>query len=155
MLAAQLCLTLCNLTDCSLPGSSVHGIYWARILAWVATPFSKGASRPRNWTQVSYTAGRFFTVWATREAPSWYRCLKITDKNNRNYIWTREAKQSCKTILQISSFPWGYDLVYTSTLECIRKSKTFHCNSRNTDSAYIRGGHIITHHPNPGHYLVL
>ena len=56
------------LTDCGLPGSSVHGIFQARILEWVAIPFFGGSSRPRNWTQVSCIAGRLFTVWATREA---------------------------------------------------------------------------------------
>ena len=52
----------------SPPGSSVHGILQARILEWVAISFSKGSSWPRDWTQVSCIAGRFFTLWATREA---------------------------------------------------------------------------------------
>ena len=52
----------------SLPGSSVHGILQARRLDWVASPFSRGSSWPRGWTWVSHIAGRFFTVWATREA---------------------------------------------------------------------------------------
>ena len=52
-----------------LPGSSVHGIPQARILEWVAIPFSRGSSQPRDWTWVSLIAGRFFTIWATREAP--------------------------------------------------------------------------------------
>ena len=50
--------------DYSPPGSYVHGILQARILGWVAIPFSRGPSQPRDWTQVSCTAGRFFTVWA-------------------------------------------------------------------------------------------
>ena len=54
--------------DCSLPGSSVHGILQARILEWVATSFSRESSRPRNQTQVSCIAGMFFTNWALREA---------------------------------------------------------------------------------------
>ena len=54
--------------DCSLPGSSVHGILQARILEWVAIPFSRGSFQPRDQTQFSYTAGRFFTIWATKEA---------------------------------------------------------------------------------------
>ena len=54
--------------DCSLPGSSVHGTLQARILEWVAISFSRGSSRPRNPTEVSCVAGRFFTNWATREA---------------------------------------------------------------------------------------
>ena len=56
--------------DCSPPGSSIHGIFQARILEWVAIPSSKGTSPPRDRTRVSCTAGRLFTVWATREAPT-------------------------------------------------------------------------------------
>ena len=48
MLVAQLCLTLCDPMDCSLPGSSVHGVLQARILEWVAMPFSSISSQPRD-----------------------------------------------------------------------------------------------------------
>ena len=48
MSVAQSCLTLCNPVDCSPPGFSVHGIFPARILEWVAVPFSRGSSRPRD-----------------------------------------------------------------------------------------------------------
>ena len=54
--------------DCSPPGSSVHGILQARILEWVPIPFFQGSSQPRDWTQVSCTAGRFFAMWITRKA---------------------------------------------------------------------------------------
>ena len=54
--------------DCSSPCSSVHGILQARILKWVAIPFSRASCRSRDQTQVSCTAGGFFAVWATREA---------------------------------------------------------------------------------------
>ena len=54
--------------NCSLPDSSVHGIFQARILDWVAVPFSKGSSQSRDRTQVSHIAGGFFTIWATRES---------------------------------------------------------------------------------------
>ena len=59
----------CDPTDGNPPGSSVHGILQARLLEWVAILFSSGSSWPRDWTQVSPIAGRFFTIWATREAP--------------------------------------------------------------------------------------
>ena len=62
VLVAQSCLTLCDSMDCSLPGSSVHGILQARILEWVVIPFSRGSSQPRDGTWVSYTVGRFFTI---------------------------------------------------------------------------------------------
>ena len=65
---AQSCPTLCYPVDCSLSGSSVHGIFQARVLERVAISFSRGSSQPRNRTRVSCIAGRRFTVWATREA---------------------------------------------------------------------------------------
>ena len=65
---AQLCPSLCDPMDCSPPGSSVHGIHQARILDWVAVPFSKGFLQLWCRTQVSHIAGGFFTSWATREA---------------------------------------------------------------------------------------
>ena len=61
----QSCLTLCDPMDCSPPGSSVHGILQARTLEWVAIPFSRGSSQPRDRTQISFsscTASRFFTT---------------------------------------------------------------------------------------------
>ena len=66
--SCSVCLTLCDVIDCSLPGSSVYEIFQARILDWVANPFSRGSSWLRDRTWVSHIAGRFFTVWVTREA---------------------------------------------------------------------------------------
>ena len=68
VLVAQSCPTLCYPMACGPARSSVHGILQGRILANVALPFSGGSSQPRDWTQVSSIAGRFFTVRATREA---------------------------------------------------------------------------------------
>ena len=65
---AQSCPTLCNPMDCSLSGSSVHGIFQARVLEWIAIFFSRGSPWPRNRTRVSCIAGRRFTVGAIREA---------------------------------------------------------------------------------------
>ena len=53
--------------NCSLPGSSIRGIFQARILEWVAISFSRGSSLPRDWTRVFCILDRHFTVWATRE----------------------------------------------------------------------------------------
>ena len=61
----QSCPNLCNPVDCSLSGSSVHGIFLARVLEWVAISFSRGSFWPRDWTLVSRIVGRRFTVWAT------------------------------------------------------------------------------------------
>ena len=62
VLVAQSSLTLRDPMDGSPPGSSVHGILQARILEWVAIPFSRGLSPPRDRTQVSHIAGRLFTI---------------------------------------------------------------------------------------------
>ena len=62
---SQSCPTLCDPMDCSLSGSSIHGIFQARVLEWIAISFSRGPSRPRNRTWVSRIAGRCFTIWAT------------------------------------------------------------------------------------------
>ena len=52
----------CNPMDCSLPGSSVHGILHARILGWVAIPFSRGSFQPRDGKWVSHIAGRLYNL---------------------------------------------------------------------------------------------
>ena len=72
---AQSCPTLCNPIDCSLPGPSVHGLFQARILEWVVISYSRGSSRPRDRTQVSCLAGRFFTT--EPRLPRWYQWQKI------------------------------------------------------------------------------
>ena len=63
---AQSCPTLCGLMNGSPPGSSVHGIFQARILDWGAIPFSRGTSQPRDRTWVSHIADRFLIVWAPK-----------------------------------------------------------------------------------------
>ena len=47
---------------------TIHGILQARILEWVAFPFSSASSQPKDQAQVSHIAGRFFTIWTTKEA---------------------------------------------------------------------------------------
>ena len=77
----------CNPMDCSLPGSSVHGISQARILEGVSICFSRGSSWPRDQIRVACNAGRVFTDWVTREAPfllaaaaeSLQSCLTLCD----------------------------------------------------------------------------
>ena len=78
---AESCLTLCHPMDCSLPDSSVHGILQARILEWVAIPFSRGSRWSRDETQVSCIAGSLFTIWATREEThEWHQNTWMTAK---------------------------------------------------------------------------
>ena len=59
---AQSCPTFCDPMECSLPGSSLHGILQARILEWVAISFSRGSSQLRDRTWVSCIAGRHFNL---------------------------------------------------------------------------------------------
>ena len=104
VLVTQSCPTLCNLTDCSPSGFSVHGILQARILECIAISFSKGTSRPRDRTLISCLAGRFFTVWVGINNP------KIIMKshmilNNQSNLQTKEQSWRyhapwLKTILQ-------------------------------------------------------
>ena len=63
------CVQLCDSIDCSLTGSSAHGIPQARILEWLAIPFSRGASQSRDQTQVSYIAGRYFYHLSPQGSP--------------------------------------------------------------------------------------
>ena len=122
--------------DCSPPGSSVHGIFQARILEWVAVPFSRGSSRPRDRTQVSCTAGRFFSIWATREAqePPW---------GNRNpktlQLWAKWASSSHRR-------PWtlavGSNTVFRGKTGKIRRRDPRRFQSRRTQTAqsFCSGG---------------
>ena len=60
---------LLNSDNWSTKQSQIHGILQARILQWIAIPFSRGSCWPRDQTQVFHTAGRFSAIWAPREAP--------------------------------------------------------------------------------------
>ena len=62
VLVAQSCPTLCDPMDCSRPDSSVQGLLQAKILQWVAIPFSRGSSRPGNQSRVSCIISGFFTI---------------------------------------------------------------------------------------------
>ena len=75
----QSCLTFCDPMDCSPPGSSVHSILQTIILEWVTVPFSRGSSQPRDRTQVSWTAGGFFIIWATREAWTYFKIKAVLE----------------------------------------------------------------------------
>ena len=102
---AQSCPTLCDPMDCSLSGSSVHGIFQARVLEWVAISFSRVSSQSRDRTLVSCTADRHFTIWATREA---HQLTKMLHKSWRSketfpisfssqyYLDTKIRQKHCK-----------------------------------------------------------
>ena len=94
--------------NCSQPGSCVHGILQARILEWVAIPFSRGSSWPRDGPLVSCIAGRLFTVWGTREAK-----LSTVGPWRGNSIWeTGFFRRLCST--QNALAPWIYFILTTA-----------------------------------------
>ena len=83
-LVTQSYLTLYGPTECSPPGPSLCPWGFSREkYEWVAVPSSTGSSQPRDRTQVSHSAGVFFTIWATREALS---SFKATELPNSMYI---------------------------------------------------------------------
>ena len=84
---------LCDPMDCSLPCSSIHGIFQTRVLEWVAISFSRGSSQPRDRTWVSCIVGRRFTVWATREIPK-----KGNAKECSSSVQFSSVAQSCMTL---------------------------------------------------------
>ena len=90
----QSCPTLCDPMDYTL-----HGILQVRIVEWVAFPFSKGSSQPRDWTQVSRIAGRVFTSWTTREAP----CIGIWIL----YHWATREVPSINTLKELVILQWS------------------------------------------------
>ena len=121
-LVAQSCLTLCDPMNCSPSVSSIHGILQARILEWIAIPFSRGSSWPRDQTQLSCIAGRFFTIWATGKILTY--CCQFIEKNmlkdtnemsDKQIHWGRSGK-----LLSRGAFtPCGVWLKYPlSTQKC-------------------------------------
>ena len=109
---AQSCLTLCDPMDCSLPGSSVHEIFQARVLEWGAISFSRGSSQPRDWTRVSSIVGRRFTIWATREVLRRERGSKLNHakclKLDREYVVMQSS----------SAWMGGEEGVYSEKVNC-------------------------------------
>ena len=122
VLVIQSCPILCNPMDCSLPLSSVHGFLQARILEWVANPFSRGFSWPRDWTQVSHIADRFLTVWATREVLGILKCVASVLLQGSS----PPRGQTCISYIylhwQVGSLPLvppGSPIVYVNYLYCV------------------------------------
>ena len=101
----QSCPTLCDLMDCSPPGSSVHGILQARILEWVAMPSSRGSSRPRDWIWVccvSCIACGFFTTELPGKPHNNYGKLIF-----RKHSWT--CKVDYKTYSNRMHLAWKWN----------------------------------------------
>ena len=103
---AQLCLTLCNPMDCSLPGSSFQGIFQAIVLECGAISFSRGSSWPRDRTQVSQVIDRCFTIWATGEV------LNISVWLNNSYSYSSWHSMKC-CLLQSQSGTVEVERIYS------------------------------------------
>ena len=111
----------------------IHGILQARILEWVAFPFSRRSSQPRDRIQVSYIAGRFFTSWATREA----QLIRYTRLNNKEkemanhssilawrILWTEEPSG----LLSIGSQRVRHDWSDLACMHALEKETATHSN---------------------------
>ena len=88
----------CDLVDCGLPGFS--GISQKRILEWVATSFSRGSSRPRDWTLISFIGIQILYYWASREAPGLVCTLLINSFYTLKFSWS--------IWLEIYQFHWFF-----------------------------------------------
>ena len=99
---AQSCPTLCNPMDCSLPSSSVHGIFQAIVLEWIAISFSRGSSWPRDRTWVSRIVDRRFTAWATREV-QWFTNI---NESPGKFVNVQIAGPHPQRFLILETCPW-------------------------------------------------
>ena len=109
--------------DCSPPASSVHGILQARVPKWVAIPFSRGFSQPRDWTQVFCLAGRFFTVWATMYM-DWIHWSKDTEwldgLKDKTQLYTASRRPTSALKIDTSS-EWRDERWYSKQMAAKRK----------------------------------
>ena len=83
---AQSCPTLCDHMDCSLRGSSIHGIFQARVMEWAAISFSRESSQPSDQTWVSHIADRHFTIWATKDIVGSRQICKDREKEIKSNL---------------------------------------------------------------------
>ena len=102
---AQLCPTLCNPMECSLPGSSFHGFFQAIVLEWIAISFSRGSSQARDRTRVSHIVDRCFTVWATREVKS------ILNTHWKDWCWSWNSSTLATWCKELTywKIPWCWE----------------------------------------------
>ena len=118
---AQSCPTLCDPTDCSLLCSSVHGIFQARVLEWVAISFSRGSSWPRDQTQVFRTVGRRFTLWATREVLRLSLMgSKITADGDRSHEIKRRLLLGRKVMTNLDSILKSRDITLPTKVRLVK-----------------------------------
>ena len=104
---AQACPILCNPMEYSLPGSSVHGIFQAIVLEWIAISFPRGSSQTREWTWISHIVDRCFTLWATREVlrEPWLQLFLLRSATFSSLIWDLTSDLACS---EIGSILWCF-----------------------------------------------
>ena len=102
--------------DCSVPGFSVHGILQASMLEWVATPSSRGSSRLRAWTCISYMAGRFFTTEIPERPPFHFNYIPKLNKMSSRYSQAQNwfGKQMWYVFSLNQDFPEGLSLCFST-----------------------------------------
>ena len=107
---AQSCPALCDPKDYSLPGSSIHGIFQARVLEWAAISYSRGSSQLGDQTWVSHIAGRHFTLWATREAQEYWSGLLFPSLGEPDPLPTEPQGSPSVSVLFVKCYshttPW-------------------------------------------------
>ena len=111
LLVAQSCPTFCDPMDCSPPSFSVHGILQARMLEWVASPFSRGSSWPRDRIQVSHIVGGFFTIWTMlflqfpiHHKPGPQCCSTTNNHMRENFKWASALLKQVTCLDGLSMF---------------------------------------------------
>ena len=87
-----------------LQPTSVYGILQARILEWAAISFSRGSSQPRDWTQVSCIAGRFFTIYTTR--------VVLIHQHVAPPFWTSLSSGHCRALSSVPCAPWWVLMIH-------------------------------------------
>ena len=119
---AQLCLTVCGPMDCSLPGSSIHGIFKARILEWVAISFSRGCSQPKGIRHGSPTlqADSLLSEPPENNPVSWKKLSSLAQEYHGSclsFLFHHGHLSNlpiqflnCSSIIKIKPSSWGYSI---------------------------------------------
>ena len=153
---AQSCLTHCDPMD-----YTVHGILQAKILEWVAYPFSSGSSQPRNWTRASCTAGRFFTNWAIREALQGELCITDGYKEFHSLAHLLHPTKLSHSIYRYVINTNSFQSVFLSSRLSFSKWKYFHSetiyacciNSNSSKASLLSHSPVFPHPPENLHQI--
>ena len=138
-LVTQLCPTLWEPMDCSPATASVHGIFQARTLGWVAMPSCRESSQPRDQTQVSSIAGRLFTVWSSGkpfqlsnllQMPNSYRMVNLEFSGNFSCSYKRISFSDALSWSLSTSDAWSLCFSFSRLLSLLQNFLNHHCTVR-------------------------